>query len=78
MKDYSFSPSSMTIAPGTIVTVTNDGMYAHTWTSDTGLWDSGNLNPGQSYSFMFKSAGVYHYHCTYHQSIGMVGTITVT
>ena len=75
---FYFSPASMTIAPGTTVTVTNDGSVVHTWTSDTMLWNSGNVNPGSSYSFTFNTPGTYHYHCMYHQSYGMVGTITVT
>jgi plastocyanin len=73
--DYAFSPQSMTIPVGTVVTVTNDGQVTHTWTSKTGIWDSHDLRPGQSYSFRFLQPGVYSYGCSIHPS--MTGSITV-
>lgn len=76
--DYKFEPAAMTIAPGTIVTAVNDSTTAHTWTSDTGVWNSGNINPGASFSFTFATPGTYKYECSYHYSLGMIGTITVS
>jgi plastocyanin len=75
--DNTFSPASMTISVGTTVVWTNNGSMAHTVTSDSGLFDSGNMPAHATYSHTFSSAGTFPYHCTYHQSLGMVGTITV-
>jgi plastocyanin len=49
----------------------------HTVTADDGSFDSGNLNPTQSFSLVFNTVGQFNYHCQYHQSLGMVGTINV-
>src|SRR5437867_7831541 len=77
MVDFSFGPSTLTINVGDSVTWTNDATDPHTSTSDTGLWDSGSVDPGQSFTHTFSSAGTFAYHCTFHQSLGMVGTIVV-
>lgn len=78
MQPMSFSPSSMTVAIGTTVTWKNSDGIAHTSTSDTpGLWDTGNMNPGTTKTTTFTTAGTFSFHCTYHASMGMTGTITV-
>ncbi len=86
--DYAFSPQSLSVKVGTTVTWTNTGSVAHTSTSDTGMWNSGQLagataggpygggSAGASYSFAFQTAGTYTYHCANHTN--MTGTITVT
>jgi len=48
----------------------------HHLVSDTGVFDSGSLGPGASYTFTFAGAGSYPYHCSIHPT--MVGTITIT
>lgn len=48
----------------------------HRLVSNTGVFDSGNIAPGRSYTFTFAGAGTYAYHCSIHT--GMVGTITIT
>jgi len=40
-------------------------------------WDSGMLQPGESYSYTFTTPGTYHYFCLPHVLSGMLGTITV-
>jgi len=40
-------------------------------------WDSGLLQPGESFSHTFTVAGTYHYFCLPHALSGMLGTITV-
>jgi len=88
IQDLSFSPSTVTISAGTTVTWTNNGPSAHTATSDSGLWDSGQLSgpsdggayggggSGGNYQHTFASAGTFTYHCANHTQ--MTGTITVT
>jgi plastocyanin len=59
------------------VTVTNDDQVVHTWTSTSGpaAFNSGDLNPGSSYSVTFTVPGTYGYECSIHTF--MTGTITV-
>ncbi len=64
--DNNFKPQKITVPVGTLVQWTNLGRHKHTVTSDTGLWDSGELAPGQDYSHTFKEPGTYPYHCTIH------------
>jgi amicyanin len=53
------------------VTWTNDGAQPHSATSTVSesnptKFDSGILNPGQSYSFTFDKPGTYDYFCVPH------------
>jgi plastocyanin len=81
MVDFAFQPDPISIPVGTSVQWANatsgTSSTPHTTTSDTGLWDSGTLNAGQTFSITFKNPGTFTYHCTFHQSLGMTGTITV-
>ena len=54
---------------------TNDDGAAHTATATGGAFDSGNIEPGDAFSFTFATAGDYPYLCTYHPE--MTGTIVV-
>ena len=80
MADDTFMPKTLTIPVGTRVTWPNAGRRPHTSTSDTNVWDSGNVNPGGSFSFTFTQAGTFPYYCKIHgiPGLGMVGTIVVT
>ena len=88
-----FEPASITVAKGTSVTWTNTSQTAHTVTDDPAKasnkadaalpagaqpWDSGNLNPGQTFSHTFDVPGTYQYFCIPHAMAGMTGTIVVT
>jgi plastocyanin len=75
MSGMTFSPVSLTIAKGTTITWQNDDGVAHTSTSDTGVWDTGNIPAGSSKTTTFATAGTFPYHCTYHSM--MTGTIVV-
>lgn len=79
MVDYKFNPTTRNVHKGSTVTWTNDGGVAHTTTAhnQAGLaWDSGNMDPGKTYSRTFNDVGDFSYHCDYHPA--MVGRITVT
>lgn len=73
--DGKFEPAQLNVPPGTTVQWTNRGKQKHTVTSDKGLWDSGDLDPGATYSRTFDSPGTYTYNCRHHK--GMTGTIVV-
>ncbi|MCC6313143.1 MAG: cupredoxin domain-containing protein, partial [Thermomicrobiales bacterium] len=57
-------------------TWTNDDTAPHTATAKGKVFDSGNLDPGASYSFAFTQPGTYDYVCSYHA--GMKGTVVVS
>lgn len=40
-------------------------------------FNSGTLNAGASYQRTFATAATIGYHCTFHRSMGMTGTVTV-
>ena len=70
-----YGPSQLDVLPGETVSWSNVSQRTHTVTSDTGLFDSGHLGPGNRFRFVFNRPGVYQYHCTIHSSI--VGEIDV-
>jgi plastocyanin len=77
-----FSPASITINKGDIITWHNDDTDTHTSTSGSGctadgLWNSGNVVSGASFSRTFSTVGSFPYHCSFHCAAGMVGTVTV-
>jgi hypothetical protein len=74
--DYQFIPATLTVPVGTKVIWTNNGPSIHTVTSDTGIFNSGNIPVGQKWNYTFNVAGSFPYHCAIHAS--MHGTITVT
>lgn len=78
VKNFEFSPSEITVAPGTTVTWKFEGPAQHTSTSDVGsalTWDSGLKSPGETFSFTFNEKGTFAYHCTPHPQ--MKGTVIV-
>lgn len=74
--NFTFSPSSVTITPGTTVIWKNMAQVTHTSTSDTGAWDSGPIAFGSSFRFKFTQAGTFKYHCAIHPF--MMASITVS
>src|SRR5829696_9743434 len=78
IKNFAFNPPNMTVAPGTTLTWVNNDQVPHTATATNpaGVFDSGTLQPGQSYSFTFNKPGTYAYHCAIHPY--MTGAVTVS
>lgn len=72
-----YGPNPQTIASGTTVTWINQDSVPHTVTSDTGVFDSGTMAPGASFTFTFQQVGTYPYHCTIHGAQSMSGVILV-
>jgi plastocyanin len=62
VEEPNFNPAKVVIRPGDTVRWVNTDTIDHTTTSDTGLWDE-TLSPGESFSFKFRRAGVFGYHC---------------
>lgn len=76
IRGMAFADPVIRIKAGQQITWTNQDSVAHTVTSDQGLWDSGNIEPGKSYSVTMDKPGQYSYHCSIHPF--MTGTIIVT
>lgn len=70
-----FSPSQLDVLPGESVAWSNVSPRLHTVTSDTGLFDAGQLAPGAGFARQFDDPSTYAYHCTIHA--GMVGEVDV-
>jgi plastocyanin len=76
MAGMSFSPASLSVAPGTTVTFLNNDNTTHTVTDDDGAFDSGNIAPGANYKHTFMTAGTVKYHCKIHTN--MKASVVVT
>ena len=69
IRDFGFVPAEIRVPRGTKVTWVNcepTAIDPHTTTSDAGLWDSGLLRGGDTYSRTFEEAGRFPYHCIPH------------
>ena len=66
-----YIPSLIVIEKGKQVTWVNEDSAFHSVTSGfydtpTELFDSGHLDPFESYTLTFDETGIYDYHCTLH------------
>jgi plastocyanin len=75
IKDMAFTPATITVTPGTTITWTNNDAIEHTVSSDLGLFDSGPIASGETYSQTFSMTGTFPYHCLIHTI--MTGTVIV-
>lgn len=80
--EFFFEPVDLTVSIGDTVTWRQQGNLPHTTTAGTpgaqsGEWDSGTMNAGDSFSTTFDAAGTFQYFCTIHPN-QMQATITVT
>ncbi len=76
IKNFAFSPVTLTINKGDTVVWTNVDAAPHTVTSDSGSeLTSDTLNKGDTYTHTFNTAGTFAYHCAFHS--GMKATVVV-
>ena len=73
--NFAFDPVELDVAAGTEVTWTNDDQAPHTVTADGGEFDSGTLDPGDTFSVAVEGNGPVTYACMIHPE--MTGTIVV-
>ena len=69
--DRCYIPSFIIVEKGKQVTWINEDSAFHSVTSGfygapSDLFDSGYLDPFESYTFTFNETGIYDYHCTLH------------
>lgn len=87
-----FTPHQVTVHVGDTVVWHNGSALSHTVTDVPKLasqagdatlpkgakpFNSGYINPGQSYSHTFTVPGTYHYFCIPHEATGMTGVVIV-
>ncbi|HLN79891.1 MAG TPA: plastocyanin/azurin family copper-binding protein [Thermoanaerobaculia bacterium] len=77
-----FSPATLTVAPGETVTWSFQAFHTSTSDSQTGpeTWDSGLLSSG-TFSHTFQTPGTYPYYCAVHSYAGgtaMNGVVEVS
>jgi plastocyanin len=75
IQGMAFSPSTLTVTAGTVVTWTNKDAVTHNVTSNPALFSSGGMGNGATYRFTFANTGTFNYSCTIHPS--MTGTVIV-
>lgn len=78
IQNFAFQPTTLTVAPGTTITVVNKDSTAHTVTdtASPAAFDTGDIAAGATVTFTAPSkAGSYSYDCTIHPF--MHGTLTV-
>jgi plastocyanin len=73
--NFSFTPKTLTVAPGQTVTFVNDDTEPHTATAVDKTFDSGGLDLHDSWKHAFSKPGTYAYYCEMHPY--MKGTIVV-
>jgi len=64
--NFSFTPATLTIAPGTTVTWINRDDVPHTVVSDDKIFKSKVLDTDEQFSFTFTKPGTYPYFCSVH------------
>jgi len=89
--DWTYEPEKVTIEAGQTIRWDSDSIYMHTVTADprkakpehvklpngAEAFDSGEIQPGESFSRTFTVPGRYRYFCIPHEAAGMIGEIEV-
>ena len=75
IKDFMFTPNSLTVKAGSSVSWANKDDEPHSVVSDTNLFRSGAIDTNETFSYKFDKPGTYHFTCAIHPR--MVGTIIV-
>lgn len=70
IEDFAFVPEEMTVNVGDAIEWDNHDGAPHTATSFDGVWDSGNLDQGESFIFTIEQTGIFEYECSIHHFEG--------
>ncbi len=76
IKQMRFDPQQLSIKAGDRVEWTNQDIFTHTVTANDGSFDSGPIEPGQSWSTTIRNPGTIGYHCRPHPN--MAAELTVS
>ncbi len=75
IRQMAFPQNRLEVEPGTTITWKNEDVLAHTVTAVDGAFDSGMIQPGDSWSYTFTTPGTYAFLCTPHPF--MTGVVVV-
>jgi plastocyanin len=77
IRNFAFSPATITVQSGATVTWVNceTNGTSHTSTSDDNVWRSSLIAPRTTFEHTFDAVGSYGYHCEPHPF--MTGTVVV-
>lgn len=70
-----FMPQILTVRVGDRISWINKDMFPHTVTATDGQFDSQQIAPGGSWSYVARKAGEYDYRCALH--VTMTGKLEV-
>jgi plastocyanin len=70
-----YQPANLTVGLGQTVTWRNESLDRHTVTSSNGLFNSGTMTNGNTFSVTFTNVGTFDYSCTIHPT--MHGSVLV-
>ena len=73
--NHAFGPAQLKVASGTTVRFVNKDTEPHTATADNDLFDTGELEPGESLEIYFEGSGTVPYHSEPHPD--MKGSLVV-
>lgn len=74
MRDFEFDPASVVVTAGAEVALRNLDGQPHTATSVAPGFDTGNIEPGSSGTFVAPNTpGSYAFYCVHHAAIGQSG-----
>lgn len=75
IKDFAFSPTTLTVPVGAKITWVNKDEEPHTVVSTSDAFKSRALDTDEQFSFTFAKPGTYKYFCSVHPK--MVATVVV-
>lgn len=75
VRDFAFTPKTITIHRGQAVKWVNKDPFTHTTTSNTMVWNH-VLTAGKTFTFVFKKPGRFPYHCSIHPTMRAVVVVT--
>lgn len=80
MLDSCFNGTAHFAPANTALIISNDGAMAHTFTAVDGTFDSGQVQPGETFELTIDEPGVYEVFCSLHGTAdgeGMAGVLLV-
>jgi plastocyanin len=69
IKNFTFQPATLRVAPGDTVVWNNTDFVPHTATARDSTWDSKMINGSATYRFVAAKAGTHAYYCVYHPNM---------
>jgi len=73
-----FTPQELYVREKASVVWINNDNIVHTVTADDGAFDSGDLQPGTTFTYTFNNKGDYPYHCKYHaEMVGIIKAVVI-